>query len=200
MTPMRRICLLVLAGLLPSTTLAGGEGPGAECGRGACDGVTIFEVGHAKAQAGTTVSVPVLVRDVIGTPLGSEKSSGARIDGFSFRVRFSPVDAVVEARVRRAGVTEHAVPRFEVAPRTEDGVSYLGVFDTQAAAVGLVPTEKGQTVAMLELTLSPRVARSTRVELRLDPAATVLSNAAGTVSESVANGQMRLSDGSILIY
>jgi hypothetical protein len=195
--PRYRIAALLLASPWVATAADGAGGE--RCPRGECEAVTIIQITHTKARAGTRVEVPILVRDAAGTPLGREKALGARIEGLAFRVRFLPANAVTDAHVRRAGATADAVPRFEAAPRTEDGIAYLGVFDTRQVEVGLDPASKPQAVAVLELTLAPGLAPRTRVELRLDPASTVLSNAAGTVSESVANGYIRLLDGSITV-
>lgn len=200
MTTMRILgawsALLIM--LAPWTVTARADSGSGVCTERDCP-VTVFAVGHVNARPGATVRVPVRVSDVTGTPLGNEKSMQARIDALSFRVRFVPAEAIVAARVLRAGLTEHAVPRFEAAPRTADGVSYLAVFDGQTSPLALAPQARRQTIALLELTLAAGVHPATRIELRLDPASTVLSNAAGTVSESVANGFVRVVDGSIMV-
>lgn len=162
-------------------------------------GASALEIDRVDARAGATVRIAVRVRDGAQTPLGAEQPDGARIQGLAFRVRFLPEDAVTSAVVRRAGTTAALTALFESAARPPAGIAYLAAFDEHAAALPLTPGGGVQTVAELELTLAPGLAPGTRVELRLDPAATALSNQAGTISETPGNGWLRLRDGAIRI-
>ena len=162
-------------------------------------GPTTLEIDRVVASAGATVRVAVRVRDVAGTPLGAELPAGARVQGLAFRVRFLPADAVTHAVVRRTGAAAPLPAMLEVASRPASGIAYLAAFDERTATLPLTPGAGAQAVAELELTLATGLAPGTRVELRLDPAATALSNQAGTVSETSANGWLRLRDGSIRI-
>lgn len=186
------IVLLILAGSLPQPLSAQGTD-------GSRKSLSQIQIGSAKAQAGATLSIPIRVRDGLGTPLGVERDPGASVQSIALRVRVLPSTAVVSASVERAGVGTGATPRFEVAPRTADGVSWLAVFDDPVSPL-LLPPRATSTVAILHLTLAPTLRREDRIELRLDPAVSVLANGAGTVQESVGNGWLTLLDGQITVY
>ncbi|GMU45127.1 MAG: hypothetical protein IT479_02080 [Xanthomonadales bacterium] len=160
-----------------------------------CAPRALLEVASVQAKAEDVLRVPVRLHDAPGTPLGPERGPGAGISGLAFRLRFAPSAAVREARVLPAREAGRAAPVFEAAPRTGDGISYLVVLAPGDAA-GARPGA-AETVAVLELTLEPRQARGQRIELRLDPLLTTLSNAAGTLTETVASGHLRLQDGVI---
>lgn len=164
-----------------------------------CVGVTTIAVGHTKALAGTTVGVPVWVSDAWETPLGREKAQDQQIEALAFRVRFLPASSIVAATVRRGAAFERIPVRFEIAPRTPDGVSYLAVFETRDGPLGFDPSAGRQAVVLLELTLARDLPPGSTIELRLDPATVTLSNAAGTVAENVANGTLRIQDGSVSV-
>lgn len=193
MNPTRAalIALLVLAGSVPLP-------PRAQVVDGSRKSLSQIQIGSAKAQAGATLGIPISVRDGLGSPLGIEREAGASVQSIALRVRVLPATAVVDARVERAGITASATPRFEVSPRTVDGVSWLAVFDDPVAPL-LLPPRTTSTVAMLQLTLASTVRPGDRIELRLDPAVSVLANGAGTVQESVANGWVTLRDGLITV-
>lgn len=167
--------------------------PGAICSGGRC-GSSAIEVATIRAPAGAIAYVPVYLRDAPDTPLGPERGGAAQIDGVAFRIRFSPVADIVAARLVPTTDKRGPAPRLETAPRTADGISYLLA---RTPTTPGMPRPKLQELGVLELTLAPRLASGSRVELRLDPAVSVLSNAAGTVSESVANGYLTLRNGAI---
>jgi hypothetical protein len=162
------------------------------------ESVSLISVGRVDAPAGATVTLPVAVRDGFGSPLGVERAAGADVQSLALRVRVVPKDAVVGLRVERAGVAARATPRFEAAPRTDDGIAYLAVFDPAGVPLALRPRVTN-TIAVLHVTLAPQLPRGTRVELRLDPAATILANVAGTAQESVGNGWVELRDGLVTV-
>ncbi|MCL4837293.1 MAG: hypothetical protein KJ058_04920, partial [Thermoanaerobaculia bacterium] len=58
-------------------------------------------------------------------------------------------------------------------------------------------TPPATAIAEVVVTLARELAPGTAVELRLDPGTTLLSNQAGTVSETAANGWLALRDGRI---
>jgi hypothetical protein len=155
-------------------------------------------LGSAQAKAGALLRIPLSVHDATGTPLGLEKDLGASVQSIAVRVRVQPSAAVVDARIERAGVAANATPRFEVTPRSRDGVSWLAVFDAPASPLQLTP-RRTSTVAVLHLRLAENLVRGDRIELRLDAEASVLANAAGTIQESAGNGWLALRDGLITV-
>ena len=52
------------------------------------DTVTVGTV--SLASAGSTVDVPVYIRDVSGTPLGMDQPTGSKIQSFSIKVDYAP--------------------------------------------------------------------------------------------------------------
>jgi hypothetical protein len=200
MTMQRRFLLVVLAAAAASATAASpGRIERPAPWRPETAGASALEVDRIAASAGATVRVAVRVRDATGTPLGAERQAGARVQGLAFRVQFLPADAVTYAVVRRTGAAAPLTALFEAAARPASGIAYLAAFDERNAALPLAPGGGARAVAELELTLAADLAPGTRVELRLDPAATALSNQAGTVSETPGNGWLRLRDGAIRI-
>jgi hypothetical protein len=155
----------------------------------------------ATAGPGGTVVVPVRLLDRRGTPLGPERGLDREIQGLALRVDCLPVDAVRDVRVRRAGLTARIEPRFEAAPRRPGSASLVASFGDalQPLAGDLASSRTGMVVAELVVTLAKGVPPGTRIELRLDPGVTMLSNQAGTVTETVTNGWLQLVDGSLLV-
>jgi hypothetical protein len=182
--------------LMPSTAAGAGIDIGPCAGR--CSQSTL-EVASVTAPSGAVVNVPVYLRDSTDTPLGPERARDAQIDGIALRIRFVPVTPIVAARFLSSAEQRLPPARLEVAPRTADGISYLVV---RPCGSGLArdlcfsaSTSTPQPIAVLELTLARRLPSGSRIELTLDPAVSVLSNAAGTLSESVANGFLVLRNG-----
>jgi len=75
------VAVVVLCGFLPSIASA------------ATDVVTVASV----TATGTSVDVPIYIRDVSGTPLGMDQPAGSKIQSFSIKVTYSPASAVHSA-------------------------------------------------------------------------------------------------------
>jgi hypothetical protein len=161
---------------------------------------SVLGVDEVGAAAGGRVVAHVWVVDADGTPLGWDGPTGERIGALAFRVRALPAGAVAALVVRRAGVLAGDSPLFEARPASADGVSLVVAFDParDPLRLGTGGTER-QVIAALEVTLQRGLAPGTRIELRLDPEVTVLSNRAGTVSETPGNGWLRLRDGLVVV-
>lgn len=157
----------------------------------------VFEVGRAHGKAGDTISVPVRVS--AGARRLSKSGDIEAMDAVAFRIRILPADAVAEARIRRGIEREGSEPRFEAAPAAPDGVSYLAVFEPASDGSELAARFHKRAIVFLDLTLAAGLHVGTRIELRLDPAATVISNAAGTAFLSAADGSLRLRDGWVAV-
>ncbi len=161
---------------------------------------SVLGIDEVKADAGGRAVAYVWVVDADGTPLGWDRLAGERIGALAFRVRALPAAAVAAVGVHRAGVLAGASPLFEARPTAADGASLVVSFDLARNPI-LLGTGNGkrQVVAALEVTLRRGVPPGTRIELRLDPEVTALANQAGTVSETPANGWLRLRDGLIVV-
>src|SRR6267378_2101859 len=75
----------------------------------------VVTVGTVNAT-GTTVDVPVYIRDAGGTPLGMDQPAGSKIQSFSLKVSYSPAASVSSATFTRAGITAGLTPTSEFSP------------------------------------------------------------------------------------
>jgi len=167
----------------------------------AIDSITVGSVTAAAGQVG--VVIPISVRDTSGTPLGRDAAAGLKIQGLSWRITYSPASAISSITMSRAGITAGLTPLFESFPGSGNTVSYVGSFDE---ATNLIPftldaASPGDQVAKLTVNISAAATPNTVITLVIDPnpAVTLLSNDAGTTSESTAAGNLALVDGSITI-
>jgi hypothetical protein len=181
---MRRLAILLL---LAATATAAH----------AADSVT---VGSATAN-GSSVTVPVYVRDTSGTPLGMDQPSGSRIQSFSIKVTYAPASAVQSVTFTRAGITAGLTPTFESSPSTSSSVSLLATFQesTNPIPFTLNAGSPGNQVAKLTFQLSSSATPGTSISLTLDPSLTQLTDAGGSTKESSGNGNLTLNNGSINI-
>src|SRR5690242_11645326 len=67
-------------------------------------------------QTGTSIDVPVYIRDTSGTPLGIDQPPGSRIQSYSIKVNYSPAASVQSVTFTRAGITSPLTPSFESSP------------------------------------------------------------------------------------
>lgn len=155
------------------------------------------------ATSGSAVTVPLYVRDVGGTPLGRDQATGARIQGLSFRVSYSPASAVTSVNITRAGITASLTPMFETTVPSGNTISYIGSFNESSNLIpfsvdGAAP---GDQVLQMLVNLSASATSGTVISLTIDPspAVTVLSNQSGSLTETASNGNLTLADGSITV-
>jgi hypothetical protein len=153
--------------------------------------------------SGTTVDVPISIRDVAGTPLGVDRPAGSKIQSFSIKVTYAPTSAVSSIAISRDGITASLTPTSEFKPTTASSVSILATFPeaTNAIPFTLNAAAPGNRVAHLVVTLSAAATPGTSITLTLDPALTQLTDAGGSAAtkETSANGQLQLVDGSITV-
>lgn len=187
---MKRFTVVFL-GLLAAVPLFGQPQP--------ADVVTVGSV--ALASAGSTVDVPVYIRDTSGTPLGIDQPFGSRIQSYSLTVNYSPASAVQSITFTRGGITAPLTPAFESSPSAPGTISLIDVF---SESTNLIPFTSnaplpGNQVGTLHVTISPAATVPSTITLVLDPTLTQLSNQAGTTSETVANGNLALVNGAIVV-
>lgn len=159
------------------------------------DSVTL---GSATAS-GSTVVLPLYVRDASGTPLGSDAGPGNRIQSLSFRVTFSPAAAVTSASFSRSGITQSLSPLFESAPSTSGSASFIASFQESSSPIPFTLNAggPGDEVAKLTISLSGSAAPGSTIAVTFDPSTTQLSNQNGTVSETPPS--LSLADGTVTI-
>ena len=162
----------------------------------------VVTVGTASGAPGTTVDVPVFIRDTSGTPLGIDQPSGSRIQSYSIRVTY-PAASVQSITFTRAGITQPLTPTFESSPAAPGSISLLGNFDEVTNLIPFVSNAAlpGDQVGRLTVTLAPTVAPGTSVPLTLDPVLTQLTDEGGTPGtvETSTNGRLTLVSGAIMV-
>lgn len=163
------------------------------------DTVTVGTV--SVASAGSTVDVPVYIRDASGTPLGLDRPSGMRIQSYSLTVNYAPASAVQSVTFTRAGITAPLTPAFESTPSAPGSVSLIDVFQESTSLIpftlnGALP---GNQVGVLHVTIASSAPLGTTIALTLDPTLTQLSNQAGTTTETTTNGSLVLVNGAVVV-
>jgi len=146
---------------------------------------------------GSTVVVPLYVRDLSGTPLGGDTAAGFKIQDLAVTFTYSPVEAVDAVDVVRAGVTAALTPLFETEVSSGNRHSWIVAFDEGTALLPLTvdATSPGDQVAEIRLTLAASLSTET---LTLDVVApTALGNQPGTLSESIGNGLLTSGGGKV---
>lgn len=165
-----------------------------------CRAADVVTVGTVTAS-GTTVDVPVSIRDVSGTPLGMDRPAGSRIQSFSIKVAYSPAAAVSSVTFTRAGITASLSPTSEFSPSSPGAISLLATFkeSTNPIPFTLNAASPGNRVAHLLVTLSSSAAPGSSIALTLDSSLTQLTDEGGSAAtkETVANGQLALVNGAI---
>ncbi|HEY6844292.1 MAG TPA: DUF11 domain-containing protein [Thermoanaerobaculia bacterium] len=150
-------------------------------------------------QSGSSIDVPVYIRDTSGSPLGIDQPAGSRIQSYSIKVNYSPAAPIQSVTFTRAGITSPLTPAFESSPA---GAGTISLIDTFQESTNLIPFTSnapapGNQVAHLVFTFAPGTADGTVVTLTLDPTLTQLSNEAGTTSETTSNAELTLTNSSI---
>ncbi|HEX7828828.1 MAG TPA: hypothetical protein VF787_04200, partial [Thermoanaerobaculia bacterium] len=165
----------------------------------ASDVVTVGTV----TASGSTVDVPISIRDVAGTSLGMDRPAGSKIQSISIRVSYSPVSAVQSVSFNRAGITAALSPTFESKPSTSGTRSLIVTFQESSDPIPftLNASAPGNLVARLSFTLAPGATPGSAITLTLDPSLTQLTDDGGTAAtkETAANGQLTLVNGAINI-
>ncbi|HEX2059720.1 MAG TPA: Ig-like domain repeat protein [Thermoanaerobaculia bacterium] len=149
----------------------------------------VLTIGTISATPGATVTVPVYLRDVAGTPLGADAVAGNRLQGIMLQVTATP--AVTDMAFLRGGVLAGRTALYE---RATNG-GWIGAFSETAQPLSLGAGTPGDRIGTLRITL-PGNASGT-VVLSFNRATTLLSNEAGTVTESAVNRHLTLVDGAI---
>lgn len=147
--------------------------------------------------SGLVVTVPVYLRDVSGTPLGSDARAGNRIQGIGFRISY-PVGQISAISFSRAGVLQSLTPMYESSAPSTGAFAYVVSFSETSSPIPftLNAAPPGDLIGNLTITVS---VGNPAVALTIDTATATLSNQAGTVLETVASGALSLVHGSVSI-
>jgi hypothetical protein len=159
----------------------------------------VLTIGTTSANAGSTVAVPLYLRDVTGTPLGTDAGSGNRIQSISIQINFGP--AVTSASFTRAGALAGLTPAFETTVNGSGTIGWVGQFQESTQPIPLTANAPlpGDRVGTLVLTLANGLTTGSTVALTFAPANTLLSNQGGTLEERTITEDLALTNGSITI-
>lgn len=158
------------------------------------DVITISSI--SQTDPGQLVTVPIHVRDRSNTSLNEDAGADRTIRNLAVSVRYSPVSAVADVEIVKAGLTAAHTPVFETAINLGDTHSWIVSFD-ESLGFAVDAASPGDLVAHLRLQLAADVASGTVVELELVGATTALGNASGTILETEANGGLTLTHGTL---
>jgi len=155
----------------------------------------VVTAGTVTATAGTSVDVPIYIRDTSGTPLGIDQPSGSRIQSYSLKVNYSPAASVSAITLSRAGITQPLTPSFESSP---SGPGTITLLDTFQEATNLIPFTSnsplpGNQVAALHITVSSAAAGGSTITLTFDPVLTQLTDQAGNPATRETTAAVNLS-------
>lgn len=155
--------------------------------------------GTTSASAGSTVAVPIYLRDVSGTPLGSDAGAGNRIQAISFQISF-PALAVTSASFTRAGALAGLTPALDQTVNGSGSIGWVGQFNesTQPIPLTINAAVPGNRIGTLMLTLANGLPNGLAIALTFQPGNTLLSNQGGTLSETTSSG-LAITNGSITI-
>lgn len=160
----------------------------------------VVTLGSASGAAGTVISVPVFVRDVSGTALGVDAGAGMRIQGFAFKVTF-PAEVVESVAFTRSGVTASLTPLFETTLQGSEYCAFVASFNAGSNPIPFVSnaTAPGDQIGTLQVLLQATASVGSTGTLTLHPPSAILSNQAGTASETVAQGTLALVNGTVTV-
>ncbi|HEV8629318.1 MAG TPA: fibronectin type III domain-containing protein, partial [Thermoanaerobaculia bacterium] len=167
----------------------------------AADEIRLSSLPATLAPGATGTMQIVYVRDTSGTPLGVDQAAGAKIQSFSIKIAYSPASAFSSLSLSRAGLLAALTPKAgESNPTTAGTASYLGSFAESSNPVpfNLDAPAPGNLVLQATYTVAPAPPTGT-VTFTLDAAVTLLANEAGTIDETVADGGITLTGGSLVI-
>jgi len=171
------------------------------------DVITIGGPCIAGAAPGSTVTVPVYIRDMTGTPLGVDQPAGKKIQAFSFKVAVSPASAIasdsggLKVNVTQAGIAAQAgTPSFETKPRTSSTFSYVVLYDESSQPLPFTANAAlpGNLVANIAITLSDSATAGSTISLNAAADTTSLNNQGGTAAE-FAPRDLTIVDGCITV-
>jgi hypothetical protein len=158
----------------------------------ATDSVTIGTV----TATGTVVVVPVYVRDVSGTPLGSDQGVNRLVQDWQIQVDYAPASAITSVVFQPSGINA-SIPAANVNTVYGPGTAKQTLFNFQSAlALTLDAHAPGDKVGELVFTLSPSATPGTTITLTLDPH-TFLDDYNDDIAESTGDGFLTLVNGAI---
>jgi hypothetical protein len=157
----------------------------------------VLTIGTTSATPGATITVPVYLRDVTGTALGGGSGTGNRIQGIMLQVTATPSVAGMTIAFEQTGVLQGRTPLYQ---RGGSG-RWIGSYSEAAQPLPFITGTgaPGDRIGTLRITLPAALTGTPSVALAFNPLTTMLSNEAGTVTESLANRHLQLVNGTITL-
>jgi hypothetical protein len=163
-------------------------------------GQDVLTIGTVSAPSGGVATIPVYVRDLAGTALGSDAGTGNRIQGIALKVTY-PASVVASASFTRSGATQSLTPLYDGTFTTSSSIAWVGSFEESSNPIPLTlnAAAPGNQIGTLSLSLKPEAFDS--ITLTLDAPSATLSNQAGSVAEkagtglSLVNGRINVTGG-----
>lgn len=157
-------------------------------------------LGTLLALAGTQARVPVYVRDRSGTLLNEGDGADNEIQSFAFQVAF-PATFVDASSFAHAGITSGRTAFFSQVTPAADNLYVLKAFNESSDPLDftLDLASPGDLIGDLLITVDPATPDGTAIDLSLQGFNAALIDASATTSETVANGQLMLVHGRIIV-
>jgi hypothetical protein len=152
------------------------------------------------AAAGAQAHVPVYVRDRAATLLNEGDGADNEIQSFAFQVMFAPTFVDASAFVH-AGVTSGHNAFFSQVTPGADNLYVLKAFNevSDALIFTLDAAAPGNLIGEVLITIDPATPDGTAIELTLQSFNAALIDASATESETVANLQLLLTHGRLIV-
>lgn len=157
-------------------------------------------VAEVLGAAGTQAVVPVYVRDVGGTLLNEGDGADNEIQSFAFQVLF-PQAFVDAATFVHAGVTLGRNAFFSQVTPGSGSLYVLKAFNeaSDPLAFTLDAPAPGDQIGSILISIDAATPSGTAIDLQLQAFNAALIDASATESETVANGQLLLRHGRIVV-
>lgn len=159
----------------------------------------VVTVGSGTVAAGGTIELPVYIRDVSGTTLGSDAT---KIQALVLRFNLAPASMVSSVAFARAAGAAPLTPLYErTGTVTQGGVTsltYVGSF-AASQSLPLAPdgAAPGTRIGTLTVSVASGVNAGTPLSVTFDGQRTLLSNQAATITETAINRQLAFTAGQI---
>ena len=164
----------------------GGQKPNFPSANPAVPGVTALATEAPQISGSITLGKPLLRAGHYVVPVVMSAGRGSIApQSMSLRVHFDGEGTIGEVAVRKAGAAKDVPAVFETSRRSGNDLSYLVSYDPRGLALG---ESRSATVAEIELD-----AADGNVNISIDPLLTMLSDQAGTMKATVANGKLEVS-------
>jgi len=168
----------------------------------------VLTIGTVSVSSGTgQVTVPIFIQDNTGTPIGRDQSAGMRISGFAMQVVYGPnpcIDTPASASLRidlTGGILASQSADIDSRPKVANA-SQSWIYSS-AETNGLIPftaaPAPGDRIGAMVFNLTGCPAGSINLVITTTGGAEATLNSDSSVSETVGNGGLSVTNGAINI-